>query len=702
MSGRTASTFIIHSLIMALTFATGMTMDQNMTAETAANWAVARISGSGQAPSSSLDASIYKQGAASMAAKIANASTDACLIYDYYTDHSNAVLNLNTGNRHILLWVLCTSISALQSQANGGLYIILQSSAETGTTAPTKYAKFYIGGSDTYKGGWIAVLIDGTKTPSSAVGGWVASTDLAITRRIGVGISTSASVPTIKAENLYVDAIRYGKPLYQVVGDGSAAAGWSDLLAHSQANPDTGLITMSVAAAAKTYTRTAGGSGNFITDGFVAGQTITMSGFTNAGNNGVKTVSTVSATVLTMSVSTGLVNETGNADERAQINNGTEGNGLIADLGGAYSLSAGVRIGDSAQAAATTFLSNVNRQIIFKRHTYYQAAVVDAVDYANVYVIDGDGAASFKTSITFGTVVGSGDSRQGVLGGAILSPDTTNLTYKMDFQTNKAKLSAVKLYGLTMSGAKGGILFDNDSGATETDVISCQFINSGEIDPGTTGNGATILNCALIDPNGGTAANRGMIIYATHNVSRLSCITSGSPATQHMVRLPSSGTYTVQFPNIVFFGDYSSSTLWHGEASAGSAVITVSATGTANPNAAEFDKTGVPTPSVTVSNDKVITVFVKDTAVPPSPIGNARVAIYKTSDMSEITNQLTDVTYGKVTASFNYVSDTDVTIRIRKSSPGTTRYFPFNTSGTITTNGLTLTVILIPDAISAP
>lgn len=78
---------------------------------------------------------------------------------------------------------------------------------------------------------------------------------------------------------------------------------------------DTGVaaLTINVVALAKTFTRT---TGSFVTDGFVAGQRVVTSGFTNAGNNGTKIISSVTATVMTMTVDTGLVNETGNNDER--------------------------------------------------------------------------------------------------------------------------------------------------------------------------------------------------------------------------------------------------------------------------------------------------------------------------------------------------------------------------------------------------
>ncbi len=80
-----------------------------------------------------------------------------------------------------------------------------------------------------------------------------------------------------------------------------------------QADSGAGALTIDVVAAAKTFTR---GSGSFVTDGFLAGQVVTTSGFTNGGNNGTHTIATVSASVLTMTSATGLVNESGSGNER--------------------------------------------------------------------------------------------------------------------------------------------------------------------------------------------------------------------------------------------------------------------------------------------------------------------------------------------------------------------------------------------------
>lgn len=90
------------------------------------------------------------------------------------------------------------------------------------------------------------------------------------------------------------------------------ATGSGQLIARG---PYTGAQTIDVVAGAGTFTRAAG---SFLTDGFVPGQTIVTSGFTNGGNNTNKVISTVTATVITVTDTTGLVNESGDADEHVK------------------------------------------------------------------------------------------------------------------------------------------------------------------------------------------------------------------------------------------------------------------------------------------------------------------------------------------------------------------------------------------------
>lgn len=103
--------------------------------------------------------------------------------------------------------------------------------------------------------------------------------------------------------------------------------------------------------------------------------------------------------------------------------------------------------------------------------------------------------------------------------------------------------------------------------------------------------------------------------------------------------------------------------------------------------------------STTINNAVSLNVTVLNTI--GSPIQNARVAIYKTSDNSEITNQLTNSS-GQITASYAYLSNESIYIRVRKSSTGTTRYINNDSSGTITSTGFSATVTLLTDSTATP
>jgi len=66
-------------------------------------------------------------------------------------------------------------------------------------------------------------------------------------------------------------------------------------------------LTITVDATGKTFTRS---SGSWITDGFIAGDTVVFTGFLDAGNNAGFVASTVAALVLTCATAAGLVNVT--------------------------------------------------------------------------------------------------------------------------------------------------------------------------------------------------------------------------------------------------------------------------------------------------------------------------------------------------------------------------------------------------------
>ena len=54
-------------------------------------------------------------------------------------------------------------------------------------------------------------------------------------------------------------------------------------------------------------------------------------------------------------------------------------------------------------------------------------------------------------------------------------------------------------------------------------------------------------------------------------------------------------------------------------------------------------------------------------------------------------------TNGVATETFNFTGDTDIYIRVRKSTSGDTKYYPASTTGAITSAGFTTTITLIED-----
>jgi len=108
--------------------------------------------------------------------------------------------------------------------------------------------------------------------------------------------------------------------------------------------------------------------------------------------------------------------------------------------------------------------------------------------------------------------------------------------------------------------------------------------------------------------------------------------------------------------------------------------------------------TVTPTSLVSVSNDVGITVQVNDTA--GDGISSARVYIKDTSDDSLVAEGTTDGT-GEFTATFNFVSEVTLELRVRLySTPTGTSYLPFVGGGTLTGDGFTTTVRMIEDNIA--
>ena len=214
---------------MALTFITGMTEIDD--ADSLTDWDVYKITAGGATPSLDLNITVKKEGTGCIGI-IPTRNKDCGMIFDYYNANGSTVLDLTTvGNEVLQAWIQSLSSALVETVANGGIYIII-TAADAVPSSSNKWAKWYVGGSDQHPEGWTSFMIDTRKTPSAVNGGWVYATDAPNTYRIGIG-SDSADVTAWKAENIYVDRMAYGRPVYVVEGDGATVADWADFLSHA-------------------------------------------------------------------------------------------------------------------------------------------------------------------------------------------------------------------------------------------------------------------------------------------------------------------------------------------------------------------------------------------------------------------------------------------------------------------------------------
>jgi hypothetical protein len=357
----------------------------------------------------------------------------------------------------------------------------------------------------------------------------------------------------------------------------------------------------------------------------------------------------------------------------------TEVNSLIEDINGAYALSCGIQFGDDAQTATTTFVDATGQTLNFKRYTYYSSGTVDSLTYTDYYKVSAEGAASFGTSVTIGSLVGS-DS--GIQGGTIRSLDPANVPVDLDFNTDQSHITALNMYGVTFLSIRGDIdLGDNSA----FNYFSCTFLDCSVVDA----NGACeIVNCLFLDTGDPVAA---LLWNANIDISSSSFRANADPTYDPAGILHTvSGTY--QYDNLKFSGnDYDIAF----SGSSPSDWLTVESINQSDPGT----YTVIVGSGVSIDNAVFLTVNVEDNI--GTAISGVAVAIYTASGgVVELMNEYTTPA-GQAQESYNYLGIMPITIRLRKSSTGDTRYYPITAVGEIGSTGFTLTAVMSEDIIAA-
>ena len=356
--------------------------------------------------------------------------------------------------------------------------------------------------------------------------------------------------------------------------------------------------------------------------------------------------------------------------------------GIVKAVPGGYLLKGPLQIGDSAGTGSTDF-TDTGSVLNFDNQPVGDAQ----------YKVVEAGNATGTTDLELGTVVGTGDNRQGVSGNLISS---LGPAWEWDSATDIADIDSVNLYGCTFRNAHAGIFVDDNS---KTSMVSCSLINSGELDPGTTNNGAELLSLFIIDPEG-TTNNYGLLFpqtpsasVLTHNAKKINFVTSGTPTTQYMIRFIDASDYSVTFDEFNFFGVFTSGTLQHGRNEGLNADVTIEVVNGGNVDDTEFTNTA--TGTVTANNAVALTVTVLDDDTGLAIASTARVYIEIVSGHVELLNSAVNGS-GVATANYNFTGSQAISGWVREMSQSGTDYHPKDFSGTIESTGFSLTVRLTP------
>lgn len=184
--------------------------------------------------------------------------------------------------------------------------------------------------------------------------------------------------------------------------------------------------------------------------------------------------------------------------------------GIIEERSGVFYLKGGITIGDPAGTVTSLWSHNNSPTVVFEDPQYYNGeALVSAIDGPNLYKIEELGNGTGTTDLDWGSVVGTGDDRQGIGGGLIRSDGPK---FELDFETDIADLDTVNLYGVQVIGA-GLCRF---SGSTKTDLIGCTFTNCDEVQP----NDADWLGSRIVAP----VPARGLEILSSSDVTKSSLV----------------------------------------------------------------------------------------------------------------------------------------------------------------------------------
>lgn len=259
--------------------------------------------------------------------------------------------------------------------------------------------------------------------------------------------------------------------------------------------------------------------------------------------------------------------------------------------------------------------------------------------------------------------------------------DWTNISIAALGTTSKGKLTVTDNADVNFDSCTftdmDTFIFQSNSTILNSTFRKCGLVTQGS---------AVFTSCTFTNT---TNSVKAILSDNPQNISNCTFVSSG---TKHAIELTSAcvgGTYT--FTSNTFTGYASSNGSTGNEAiyNNSGGLVTLNIISSTSPSIRNGSGA-----STIVNNAVSLTIKVVDKN--NSSVENAQTAIYRTSDDLQLMNGDTNAS-GVATSSFNYISDTAIYVRIRKSSTGTTKYYPASTVGTITSVGYSATITLIED-----
>jgi hypothetical protein len=223
-------------------------------------------------------------------------------------------------------------------------------------------------------------------------------------------------------------------------------------------------------------------------------------------------------------------------------------------------------------------------------------------------------------------------------------------------------------------------VFRNITYTSKVTATSCSFLNGLKL----TQAGSTITGCSFTGFTGGSA----VAYVLSDDPSKISSCSFTFNSAGHAIEISTAGTYSFSGNTFTNYGAGGTNDAAIYNNSGGSVTLNITGGGS-TPTV----RNGAGA-STTVNNAVTLTVTVKDAN--SVAISGARVGIYtdNTSE-TELMNSTTNGS-GIASTSYAYVSDQPVFIRIRAAS-GTPAYQDVETSGTITSSGLSVQITMQTD-----